>query len=116
MPAMKVLTGIDMVPISRIREMKKNTGFLARAFHASELASATGDDQLAGLFAAKEAAIKAFGLSTGSWLDLEISHLPSGKPVLNIRQELIPNFSSFDVSISHEADMACACVVALAKS
>lgn len=67
---------------------------------------------LAGMFAAKEAVMKALSVGAGKWKEIVIKHDENGRP----RVELISSIAkplSFDVSISHTENTAVAQFVAL---
>jgi holo-[acyl-carrier protein] synthase len=79
--------GIDLVAVERIRESLATFGerFVRRLFSEGEAAYALQDagvaaERLAARFAAKEAAIKAFGWSEASinWRDIEVVRAPGG--------------------------------------
>ena len=71
---------------------------------------------LAGLFAAKEAVIKALDLKPGSWKLIEIRNIKSGKPVLNFNDSLSKrDIKSCDLTISHHGDYVMAVVAILLK-
>ena len=87
---MKVVgTGIDLVEVPRFQALVERNGerILKRLFTPSELAYSKARrsmmQHLAARFAAKEAVVKALGAPKGlglNWVDLEITHDPSGKP------------------------------------
>lgn len=120
-------TGIDVVEIGRIGESLQRFGarFMHRLFRDDEIAYALSADgqapqRLAARFAAKEAAIKAFGLSeTGvSWRDIEVRRRPDGACSLALHgraaaraEEL--GVSEIALSLSHDGDYAAAVVTAL---
>jgi len=69
---------------------------------------------LAGLFAAKEAVIKALDLGAGKWKFIEIQNIKSGKPILKFNGiPQIENIKSYDLSISHHGDYVIAVVAIL---
>lgn len=112
-PAMnrpQIKLGIDVTRISRFEQLVENRALLERTFHPSELRNAQPEN-LAGIFAAKEAFFKALGLAP-RWLQVEVTKLPSGKPFIEIAAELqLGGLLSLDVSIAHEDDYAIAVVV-----
>lgn len=122
----KVETGIDLVEISRITEIKPSIRerFLKRVYTSRELEESQGrDNALAGRFAAKEAAAKALGTGIGdiSWQDIEIRLDSKGKPslVLHGNAEKIAHekgWISSSVSITHTAEIAAAVVTAIIDS
>jgi holo-[acyl-carrier protein] synthase len=119
----KVETGIDMVEITRLSQLKPaiRERFLNRVYTERELGDAANrNDHLAGRFAAKEAAAKALGTGIGDihWQDLEIQIDATGKPSLVLYGEAEKiaqqkGWVSWSVSITHTAGMAVAIVIAL---
>ena len=98
------MIGVDLVHIPEFTKNIEIGGetFLLRTFLPTELKNKK-IEHLAGLFAAKEAVIKAVGLPIGSWLDIEIS---DGKPVAIVQHQ-----RKLDISISHHGDYAIAVAV-----
>lgn len=91
---MIVGTGIDIAETSRIAEALAEHGerFLKRICTAAESAYCekfkNRAERIAARFAAKEAAFKALGTGWRNgvrWVDVEVVHLPSGKPELVLR-------------------------------
>jgi len=99
--------GCDIVHIPRLEQTIKRSGqsFLGQVFHNSECHDAS-IQHLAGIFAAKEAAIKAFGLLPGQWLKLCVQYQANGCPQLHF----LDQNKTFPVSISHDGDYALAVV------
>ena len=108
--------GLDIVLISRIREIKNKDGFVKKVFNDNEI---HGDieknhQHIAGKFAAKEAVSKALGIGIRSrWKEYEIINDINGKPVCNLYGKTKEYFDSLGakkifVSISHEKDIAIA--------
>jgi len=107
--------GCDVVKISRIEGMMSSQTALKKVFQPSEL-SRFDAEHLAGIFAVKEAAFKTLGLSSDSWLLLEVKNLPSGKPELILADQINgSSLLSLDCSISHDDGLAFAVVVAVNK-
>jgi len=112
---MIIKTGIDLVYLPRFKRSLKRGGenFLRRVYHKSEL---TNNDttHLAGIFAAKEAVIKALSLPIDSWHDIFIIHKPDGHPQVEIinHKSLIVNHS---LSISHDGNYVIAQFIAILK-
>jgi holo-[acyl-carrier protein] synthase len=88
---MTVGTGIDIAETQRIEQALERHGerFSRKIFTPSEIAYCerfkNKAERYAARFAAKEAAFKALGTGWANgirWLDVEISHQPSGKPEL----------------------------------
>lgn len=112
---MTVGTGIDIAETQRIEQALERHGerFSRRVFTPSEIAYCekfkNKAERYAARFAAKEAAFKALGTGWARgirWLDIEISHQPSGKPELLLTgraQELAEQLGVTHavVSISH---------------
>ncbi len=76
--------------------------------------TSNGIESLAGIFAAKEAVIKALGGKAGDWHKIEIIKNKNGRPEiklleLNVNDKII----SQDISISHDGDYAIAVVIFL---
>ncbi|OXU15212.1 holo-ACP synthase [Sedimentisphaera salicampi] len=122
----KLLNGIDLVEISRIKDMLEKHGehFRRRVFTETEIKLA-GDnrktpEKLAGRFAAKEAVFKLLGtgLRGGmSWKDVETDADSLGRPVVNlygqteVRADQM-RLTSISLSISHTSQIAAAYAVA----
>lgn len=102
--------GIDLISIDKFRRIKiSDFKHWRHVFTEQEWKHVFNHkiksaERLAGIFAAKEAAMKAFG-KTGvkNFLNFEISHLPSGAPKLNK--------SHSKISIAHNQDTAVAVVL-----
>jgi holo-[acyl-carrier protein] synthase len=120
---MIIAVGTDVVSIPRFKQaIARTDGFLERVFTKAELILADGQPRapisLAGIFAAKESIAKALGAPDGlSWQDCQIEYFVSGKPniVISGKIEQLANqlgISSWHLSISHDADLAIAFVVA----
>ena len=108
---MDIRTGIDIVFIPRFSqsiEMHGNS-FTAKIFTESERELTT--ESLAGIFAAKEAVIKALSLSPNRWHEIEIAHTTEGRPYLASYPGPTP--TSTDLSISHQGEYAVAHTVFL---
>ncbi len=99
--------GVDIVYIPRIKRLMQNKDFVKKVFHSSECKLFT-PEHLAGIFASKEAFFKAVNKKT-DWLDIEVKKHKSGKPRMNLSNEL--EFKVLDVSISHDKDYAIAMVL-----
>jgi holo-[acyl-carrier protein] synthase len=112
---MIVGTGVDIAEISRLEEGLERHGerFTKRLFTPAEVAYCerfkNRGERYAARFAAKEAAFKALGTGWGAgvrWLDVEVTHQPSGKPELVLTgraQEVARGLgvTRMAVSISH---------------
>jgi holo-[acyl-carrier protein] synthase len=112
---MIVGTGVDIVETLRVAQALKRHGerFSKRVYTPAEIAYCerfkNQAERYAARFAAKEAAFKALGTGWRDgvrWLDVEVTHLPSGKPELVLTgraQELARELGvkCTAVSISH---------------
>ena len=115
-----MMIGIDTVVVSRLAEAVKDEAFLRRVYTAQERAYCDGRarpcESYAGLFCAKEAAVKALkcGFLHGiAPTDIEITHDTEGAPVLVMHgkaAELLAGRTA-EVSISHDGDRAVAAVL-----
>lgn len=116
--------GVDLVELDRIERIVDRHGdrFVARICLSGEMGERTGPgrvQRLGGLFAAKEAALKALGTGWARGLafrDVEITRNPAGAPSLRFHgpaadraREL--GVEAAHVSISHERGHAVAVVV-----
>jgi len=109
--------GIDVVAIDRFEEaLEKIPGFVERIFTPQE--RGFGHASLAARWAAKEALAKALGAPGGlSWQDVEVTRAGDGSPVLSITGTVAARAAElgivrFHLSMSHDAGMASAVVVA----
>lgn len=121
-----VRVGIDIVRIAAIVESIDTFGehFVTRLFHADEItwirsSPAQSAERAAARFAAKEAAIKAFGLAEVGvrWPDLEVRRAPGGacRLVLHgsaLRHACANGLAPASLSLSHDGDYAVAIVMA----
>ena len=101
--------GIDLVfiPDFEKRAQRGGEGFLKRIFLEGELGNREMD-HLAGVFAAKEAVLKALGLPVGSWRKIEVVYEKNGKPKVKVSGQGI---QGGDLSISHAGGYAVAVFV-----
>ncbi|WP_079144595.1 holo-ACP synthase [Streptomyces agglomeratus] len=115
--------GIDVAEIERFRASMERTPQMAeRLFLPSELNLPSGDRRgiasLAARFAAKEALAKALGAPAGlHWTDAEVYVEDSGQPRLRVSGTVLARAEalgvrSWHVSLSHDAGIASAVVVA----
>lgn len=120
----KLTTGVDIVNVNRINKilLEKKDRFYNRVFTNKEIEYISKGGHkattVAGIFAAKEAVSKAIGTGIGilGWKDMEILHMDSGKPYLNLSNKgkrILAEYKIQDIqlSISHEVDYAIAFVV-----
>lgn len=113
------MIGIDIVRISRIQKAIERVAFKDRVFTAVEQSYCNGKansaQSYAGMFCAKEAAVKALGIGFGGGVmpsDIEVAHSDNGAPMLNFFGAAAEKFKPYtaSVSISHDGDYAIAAV------
>jgi holo-[acyl-carrier protein] synthase len=122
----KLFSGIDLVDIARFRELNPaiRERFYARVFTQKEKAYiGRSFERAAGIFAAKEALVKALGCGIGlvSWQEVAIGYEAQGKPMPELSgnakaAEQALDISEWSVSISHTKSSAVAVAVAYSKS
>jgi holo-[acyl-carrier protein] synthase len=117
--------GVDIAETARIAQALRRHGerFSKRVYTAGEIAYCerfkNQAERYAARFAAKEAAFKALGTGWGDgvrWLDVEVTHQPSGKPELLLAgraQELARKLgvTRTAVSLSHSGRYVVAQVI-----
>jgi holo-[acyl-carrier protein] synthase len=122
---MIVGTGVDITETERIEQALRRHGgrFAKRLYTPREIAYCeqfkNRAERFAARFAAKEAAFKALGTGWREgvrWLDVEVTHQPSGKPelVLTGRAEELARalgVTRMSVSLSHSNHYAVAQVI-----
>ena len=113
-------TGIDIVQVSRFKIMNEHKSTLNNVFTDYEISYIGKADKvlprMAGLFAAKEAVLKAIGIGIYGGLkltDVEIMHNDNGRPYVVLNTAI--NYylqglksASIDISISHTSAVATA--------
>jgi holo-[acyl-carrier protein] synthase len=109
--------GIDVVDVDRFERLLQRTpGLLERLFTPPE--RGLPPRSLAARFAAKEALAKALGAPVGlSWQDATVVRAASGAPSLEIAGTVAARaaelgVTGFHVSLSHDAGIASAVVIA----
>ncbi|MDQ1747273.1 MAG: holo-[acyl-carrier protein] synthase [Frankiaceae bacterium] len=114
---MIVGVGVDLVDLARFKEsLDRTPGLADRLFTATE--RALGVASLAANFAAKEAVAKVLGAPRGlQWHDVEVTRSESGRPELAVSGSVAAAAAGlgvmrWHVSLSHDAGMAVAMVVA----
>jgi holo-[acyl-carrier protein] synthase len=117
--------GTDLMEIARIHQSIARFGdrFLDRVFTPAEIAycqrKKNAAESFAARFAAKEAAAKALGtgISHGvSWLEIEVTREPTGRPLLTLTGRAAHRarqigVSRVSLSLTHSRDTALAVVV-----
>ena len=127
LPAGVVGVGIDVVAVERFVAALTRTPHLAdRLFTTAERVTASGHPRrptsLAARFAAKEAVAKALGVPAGlDWHDCAVVSEPSGRPRLAMTGTVAAaaaaqGISDWHLSLSHDAGIAAAVVVAVARA
>ena len=114
---MIVGVGIDVVDVERfIRILARTPRLAERLFTAPEKGLAPAS--MAARFAAKEAVAKSLGAPVGlSWLDVTVHRQDNGRPHLSVQGTVAARaaelgIDTFHLSISHDAGIASAMVVA----
>ncbi len=119
-----VAVGIDVVAVDRFAAAVRRTPSLARRlFNPDEQVTGTGHPRgpasLAARFAVKEAVAKALGVPAGmDWHDCRVVSESSGRPVLQVSRTVADaaahlGITDWRISVSHDAGIAAAVVVAL---
>ena len=122
---MIVGVGTDLMEIARIQQSIARFGhrFLQRIFTSSEIRycqrKKNAAESFAARFAAKEAGAKALGtgISHGvTWLEMEVTREPSGRPTLELRGRAAERAKKMGVakvslSLTHSRDVAMAVVI-----
>lgn len=110
--------GCDLVSIARIEGIYQRHGgrFLDKFLNKDEQSLVKSSSNLAGLWAAKEAASKALGVGISlecGFLDIKISKDCKNAPKLDFSERVLENFGikTASLSISHELGFAMAVVV-----
>ena len=125
---MKILTGTDIIEISRIKESIENLGnrFIQEIYTEKEIEYCESKNNVkyqhyAARFAAKEAIFKAVSKLLNdkyeiSWKNAEILNDENGKPYINfIDTNIANNIEDIDISISHCKEYAVAVVVIICE-
>ena len=115
-------TGVDIIEISRVRQVLERYGqrFLKRVFTEGEIEYCRGrPPNLAARFAAKEATMKALGTGVRGvgWKDIEVIRHDSGAPAVVLhgrakRRAQRLAVEEISLSLSHSREYAVAFVVA----
>ena len=126
---MIIKCGVDLVYLPRFKKSLKRGGekFLQRVFTERELIHLRGGlrrhahlegemPHLAGIFAAKEAVIKALSLPIDSWHDIHVVYKPNGVPQVQISSaEFTDQISNSSLSISHDGNYIISQFIAILK-
>lgn len=118
--------GIDLVSISRMRDLLQRQGdhFRARVFSADECAYCDSANDPATHFAARFAAKEAFAKACGLGLagtgvlngGVSVKRLPDGRPILELSDTVSERFRALGgkehfLSVTHDGDAAMASVI-----
>lgn len=120
-----MLVGIDLLDVVRMEKLVQNEHFLDKYFTEYEINYVQKTNRqtqsLAGIFAAKEAFLKALGIGIGGGIDLndiEVTHDSNGKPHLDVvskKSKIMLKTMSVEeiaISISHANEVATAiCII-----
>lgn len=120
-----VAVGVDIVAVPRFADALARTPSLAaRLFTPAECVTATGRARsarsLAARFAAKEAVAKALGVPRGmDWHDCVVAQDAAGNPSITLAATVADaaraaGIGRFELSLTHDAGIAAAIVVAVA--
>ena len=126
---MQVRVGVDVVHVDEVAASVATYGdrYLSRIYTEREIEDCAGAPasqaaSLAARFAAKEATIKALRASADvpPWPSLEVCRRSDGSPEIRLRSDAAAvaeraGVFSLDVSLSHDAGIATAVVVALVE-
>ncbi len=116
--------GIDLIGVERIAGMLENSGFLERFFTPEEqeyvrAKGASGPQSAAGLFAAKEAMLKALGTGIApiGLLEVAVTHSELGAPQAVLGEKAAARLREIGaehlvLSITHDQGMAMAVAIA----
>ena len=121
--------GLDLVEIDRLRALLERQGdaFLDRILHPEanrdRIGKADGAAHLAGLFAAKEAVMKALGtgMAGAAFSEIRVRHTDGGQPYLELNGDAdarakAMGITAWHLSITHSKTTAAAVAIALADS
>lgn len=111
--------GIDIIEISEIPTGERQNSFLEKFFSEKEIeyinTKAKKEQTIAGIFASKEAFLKALELGIGKIMlkTVEVLHKPNGAPYINKNKEIeevlnMYGFKDISLSISHSVSSAVA--------
>ncbi len=117
-------TGVDIIKISRFEKLMQDDKFLNKYYSKIETEyinkKSNKIETIAGLYAAKEAVLKALGIGIGRGLDLKeiaINHDDNGAPFVEVDAKMqyylnAKGCSNISVSISHDGEYAISfCVI-----
>lgn len=119
-----IYNGIDLVKITRFSTLIEKESFKSSIFTEQELTYIEKHNNnistMAGIFAAKEAFLKALkkGINNYSLKEIEISHDENNAPFLILHGQIKKDFpmENLSLSISHDGDYAVAVVSILSSN
>ena len=109
--------GIDLCEVARMQQLLDKDHSLRRMFTEEEQTyihskGASAAQTMAGMFAAKEAVLKALGTGlTIAMTDIVIRHTGLGQPIVELRGKAADMGGTVMISITHEGGMAAAFAV-----
>jgi len=102
---MIIKLGTDIVHIPRFEKiLRENQQHFAQNVFCSAEWKDSSAEKLAGIFAAKEAVLKALGMKPGQWQKICVKYSKEGKPFLS-------DSPKHELSISHDGEYAIAVAV-----
>ena len=119
-----MLVGIDVIDVVRMQKFLQNERFLNKYFTKYEAMYVSNNirktQSLAGIYAAKEAFLKALGICIGHGIELneiEVRHQDSGKPYIELSKSAkiilaTHKLTDIQISISH-TDEVCTAICIL---
>lgn len=117
------MVGIDIVDVNRFNHLVDNDSFLTKYFNKDEIdyvaLKSYKEQTLAGLYACKEAFLKATGKGIGDSImlkDICVLHTQSGAPYIFVNEKIssylnVNHLTKIECSISHTNTVAVAIVV-----
>ena len=115
--AVIVGVGVDVVEVARLARALERTPSLRDRLFTTQEQQVSRIESLAARFAAKEAVAKVLGAPGLPWVDAEVVSQADGRPTLAIHGKVAEvaaqqGISSWHLSLSHDAGIATAFVVA----
>ena len=112
-----ISNGIDLVEIKRFEKLINNKNFINKYFTLQEVKYINNINTMAGIFAAKEAFLKAIKKGINDYIikDIEILHDANKAPYIVLHNQLKKDidYKNISLSISHDLNYAIASVIIL---
>jgi len=111
---MTLKLGSDIVNIPKFEKtLRGNKEYFAQNVFWPEELDYARTERLAGIFATKEAVIKALGMKAGQWREIRVAYEESGKPYLAKFPQTggILGKLKAELTIAHDGDYAIANVI-----